>query len=1272
MSSGADHSLPELQAFLRRWTDGDGGQERANYALFLSELSDILQVPRPEQASSDVASNAYTFERAVTFREPDGSTSTGRIDLYKRGCFVLEAKQSRRPGGAKAVPEQFSLLPTPEPAPKARGKREAARGWDVLMMGARQQAEDYARALPVSEGWPPFLIVCDIGHCFEIYADFSGQGKNYAQFPDRQGFRIYMEDLANETIRERLRLIWLDPHKLDPAKISARVTREIAARLAKISKHLEEATDAQGHRLHDPEAVALFLMRCLFTMFAEDVELLPKDSFRDLLARCIAKPEMFQRQVTQLWEAMDEGGFSFALERNVKKFNGYLFKNRTAFALPPEEIGELYEAARANWRLVEPAIFGTLLEQALNPAERRKLGAHYTPRAYVERLVIATVMEPLKAQWANVQAAAETRRNEGDVKGARALIAAFQDQLCETKILDPACGTGNFLYVALELMKRLEGEVLEAMASLEVQGAIALKTIDPHQFLGLEVNPRAAAIAELVIWIGFLQWHFRTRGAPPDEPILKDFKAVKVADAVLAWSARELARGDNGRPLERTDAEGGRVEVYAYKNPKRPEWPMADYIVGNPPFIGGKDLRSRLGEGYAQALWAAHPHMNESADFVMYWWDRAAELLTLKGTALKRFGFVTTNSLTQVFQRKVIERYLDKSTPSLRGALATKQPSADGEGEALQASTGLLRYARNDAAPVIARRAGDEASQSVREGGASQAPTGLLRSARNDAAPVIARSAGDEASQSVREAGAAQAPTGLLRSARNDGVKNGGAKGKPTISLQMAIADHPWTKATKDAAAVRIAMTVAALGAHEGRLLEVTREADLDTDEPIVDLRETIGRINSDLTVGADVSQCRPLQANDGLSSRGMMLFGAGFIVTPQEAAHLGLGRRDGLERHIRNYRNGRDLVGVSRGLMVIDLFGLGADDVRKTYPEVYQHIAATVKPERDLNRDKDIKARWWLFGRTRDEIRPALANLPRYIATVETAKHRIFQFLDASILPDNRLVCMALDDGYALGVLSSRIHVVWTLQTGGTLEDRPIYTKSQCFDPFPFPAPSETLKTQIRAAAEELDGLRKQCQVAHPGLTLTQIYNVLEKLRAGQALSEADEAIKTHGLVLIIKELHDKIDALVAQAYGWPATLADEDILARLVQLNAARTLEEQRGLIRWLRPDYQRPRAGIMDAQAAAEAGAQLSVALPMDIKTQKPLFPASDLERTAAVFASLMGASTPLDAATLARSFRQGAKAEPAIESILASLSRLGHAHTSDNKSFRLRRT
>jgi SAM-dependent methyltransferase len=1155
----------DLEAFLARWTAGEGGQERANYALFLSELCDVLDVPRPDQASRDAASNAYTFERPVTFRLPDGAKSPGRIDLYKRGCFVLEAKQSWRPGAGKAATAQGDLLAGAEPVPTPRGKRVASRAWDALMMNARRQAEDYAKALPASEGWPPFLIVCDIGHCFEIYADFSGQGKSYAQFPDRQGFRIYLEELRDEEARGRLRDIWLEPHKLDPTKIAAQATREVAARLAKVSKHLEEAKGKGGEPLYDPEAVALFLMRCLFTMFAEDVELLPKGSFREVLKKCVDNASLFPRLVSQLWEAMDTGGFAFALEREVKRFNGYLFKNRTVFPLPREEIGELYEAAKADWKKVEPAIFGTLLEQALNPGERRKLGAHYTPRAYVERLVVATIMEPLKAEWANVQATAEAARAEGDLKGARAIVQAFHDRLCETRILDPACGTGNFLYVSLELMKRLEGEVLEALASLSEQGRFVgyeLRTIDPHQFLGLEVNPRAAAIAELVLWIGYLQWHFRTRGGAPSEPILKDFKTIEVKDAVLSYSARELARGENGRPLERTDAEGNRVEVWRYKTPKQPEWPEADYIVGNPPFIGGKDIRGRLGEGYAEALWAAHKHVNESADFVMYWWDHAAEILARKATRLKRFGLVTTNSLSQVFQRRVMENHL---------------------------------------------------------------------------------------------------------------------RGKHPISLLMAIADHPWTKATKDAAAVRIAMTVAALGEHEGRLLEVTKEAGLDTDEPHLELHQAQGRINSDLTIGTDVTKAMALQANDLICSPGVKLHGAGFIATPTQAEFLGLGRRPDLEKHIRLYRNGRDLTSTPRGVMVIDLDGLDADEVRKRFPEIYQHVLETVKPQRDAQfsktktKDAEAYARlWWLFGKPRQELRPALEGLPRYIATVETSKHRTFQFLDASILRDNKLVAIGLADGFELGVLSSRVHVSWALRAGGWLGvgNDPVYVKSRVFDPFPFPEATDAQKAQIRAVAEELDALRKRQQAEHPGLTLTQIYNVLEKLRAGGPLSDVEEAIKTKGLVLIVKELHDKLDSLVAQAYGWPENLSDEDIIARLVALNVERAAEEKRGLIRWLRPEYQKPRAGAVDTQAAKEAEAQIVAPLEAP-KAQKPAFPTGDLERTAAVFAALMRAEAPLDAGTIAKFFRQGARVEAAIRRVLASLARLGHVHTADGKTFALRR-
>lgn len=1152
----------DVDQFINRWSAREGGQERANYALFLSELCSVIGVPAPEPAGHEAGLNAYVFERAVTFRQPDGTTARGRIDLYKRGSFVLEAKQSRQGKGGKLGDlEQQALLP---PHAAAKPKRDV-RGWDVLMLNARRQAEDYAKALPSSEGWPPFLIVCDVGHCLELFADFSGQGKNYAQFPDRQGFRIFMDDLRNPDVRERLRLIWTSPHELDPTKKAAKVTRDIAVRLAKVSVFLESRRATDGRPQHAPEQIALFLMRCLFTMFAEDVELLPKDSFRNVLARCRDNPALFPRLVGQLWEAMDTGEFAFALEQKVRRFNGYLFKDRTVLPLPADEIGELYQAALANWREVEPAIFGTLLEQALDPVERRRLGAHYTPRAYVERLVVAALIEPLRAEWDHVQATAERLNSAGSGKAALAEVEKFYGRLCETKVLDPACGTGNFLYVAMEMMKRLEGEVLEAVADLGGQEALTFEghTVDPHQFLGIEVNPRAAAIAELVVWIGFLQWHFRTKGSAPAEPVLKDFRTIKAMDAVLAHDPRTLRLDQTGQPETRMDADGQRVEVYDYRNPKRPVWPDVDYIVGNPPFIGGKDIRGRFGEGYAKALWAAHPHMNESADFVMYWWDRAAELLTRKGSRLKRFGFVTTNSITQEFSRRVMAARM---------------------------------------------------------------------------------------------------------------------KAKKPVSLVMAIPDHPWTKQTKDAAAVRIAMTVVVAGTHEGVLSEVVSERHLESDTPELELVVRRGTINADLTVGADVTAAVALKANDFVCSPGVKLHGAGFIVTRREAEALGLGRRQGLDRHIREYRNGRDLAASPRDVLVIDLFGLSADTVRRDFPEVYQHVVQTVKESkdekgrpngRDANNRDTYRLNWWIFGEPRPDLRSALSGLSRYIATVETSKHRVFQFLDASILPDNRLICMALDSSFHLGVLSSRIHVCWSLATGGTLEDRPVYTKTACFDRFPFPDEAGVHATKISAVADELDAFRKDRQAECPGLTITQIYNVLEKLRSPDALTDDDERVRSDGLVLILKELHDRLDGLVCDAYGWPHDLSDEEVVARLVALNKERAKAEARHVIHWLRPDYQMVKAG-MGEQAPRAAGKQVELGLVAEAaRAQKPGFPDDEVARTAAIMAALAGLAAPADAAMIASGFRQGRRVEPQVQQTLLSLFRMGYAASGDGVNYLLRR-
>lgn len=1125
----------EVEAFIARWRMSEGA-ERASFPSFISEFCELLQMERPQPPTSDAEAVAYRFEYPVKLSGPDGTGTTGRIDLYRKICFVMEAKQSRLRGQPKEILPASGVGEEPSGAP--RGRRGADRGLDVMMLNAKRQAEQYCRALPASHGWPPFVILCDVGHCFEFYADFSGQGKNYVQFPDRHRFRVYLEDLREPAIRSWIARIWSDPLSLDPSRQAALATRQIAQRLALVSKALE--------RRHDPEDVALFLMRCVFTMFAEDVRLIPADSFKRLLRECLEAPKSFKPLVEDLWRAMDLGRYSSAVRAELKRFNGRMFAEPQVFALGRDGIAELLAAAEHDWSLVDPAIFGTLLEQALEPAERARLGAHYTPRAYVERLVVETVIAPLRDDWRNVLAAAQQARDGGNARAALALVEDFHGELSRTRVLDPACGTGNFLHVAQDLMKRLEGEVLEIAAELgaaEQLGGFGARGVGPWQFFGIDANRRAVAIADLMLWIGYLQWHLRTRAFAPSEPILEELIQIVAGDALLIWDDWPVPHVQGGREV-------------TPRNPRRPDWPQVEFIVGNPPFIGGKDLRGRLGDGYVGALRAAYPQMNESADLVMYWWDRAAELLVAPATTLRRFGFVTTNSITQLFQRRVVERHLNAKKP---------------------------------------------------------------------------------------------------------------------ISLLLAIADHPWTKAGKDAAAVRIAMTVAAAGRQEGRLLEVIAESGLDTDQPRVEVRERQGVINSDLSIGVDITRTASLLANEGLCSPGVKLHGAGFLVTPAEAEALGLGRRPGLDDHIRSYRNGRDLTAHSRDVMAIDLFGLSAAEVRERFPEVYQHVKLRVKEEKDANgrvigRDANNRASyrelWWQFGEPRKELRPALAGLQRYIATVETTKHRVFQFLDAGILPDNMLVAVALSDAFHLGVLSSRTHVVWSLQQGGTLEDRPRYSKSLCFDPFPFPDATEAQKQAIREAADALDALRKDVLARHPGLTLTRLYNVREAILAGRPLSAAEADIRDRGLVLILNEHHEAIDEAVAAAYGLPAGAEGETILAMLVALNRDRAREEEHGTARWLRPDYQRPRFGREAAVGEQiEAAELLSLPAP---GSAKPVFPTQPVERVAAVLAVLATANTPLDAEAIAQRFRQGLKVRAAVAAILISLARIGEVSADDGRT------
>jgi hypothetical protein len=1049
-------TLPE---FIARWQAAHG-PERGNMQLFLQELIQVLNLPAPEPTGPD---SGYCFEKQVPNYTPEGKFTKNYMDLYKAGCFLLEAKRTpdklrtqgepgagggggkgRRP--AVHAPTLPGLVEEPASAPY-----RAQATYDARLELAFVQGLRYASALNYGPPFaPPFLIVCDIGHSFHLWNRFDPKaGGGYGGFGARR--IVLLEELLQPDIQQLFRDIWTNPGALDTSRRIALVTRGIAESLGGLARELRSTTRSKAE-------VAHFLMRCVFTCFAEDIGLLPGKPFSEGLRALEKEPDQAGSFLQDWWKVMDEGG-KWGWKR-VLRFNGGLFKDVSVPPLSQQQIALLRMAAEKDWQEVDPAIFGTLLESALEADERHRLGAHYTPRAYIQRLVDATFGRELRGEWEAIEGELATLLEHGNtpeaVDAARARLHAFHQRLATLRFLDPACGSGNFLYVAFDTLKRLEGEVLQRLEDLgEGFSAFDLshERISPAQFKGLELDPWAADLAELVLWIAYLQWfHRRHPAGTPPEPVLQNYGSIAQRDAVLAWEG-EAPTGESrwdGKTFKR-DARGRKVPDEAARvattrllNPRPAPWPEADYILGNPPFLGNASLLGELGVGYTEALRAAYPEVPDTVDFVLYWWHRAA--LEVRAGRARRFGLITTNSLSQVRQRGVIAHH---------------------------------------------------------------------------------------------------------------------ATAEPPLKLLWAIPDHPWHGG---GAAVRIAMTVAGLEGSPrlARVVAEPKAPDPEHESEGLEIEEApVDLIHPDLSAGAPVVEAVPLKANEGLCSPGMKLHGNGFIVTPEQWEAW---KRPPV---VHPYRNGRDLTDRPRNVMVMDLFGLTEEQVRKTYPALYQHLLQTVKPEREQNNRAVYRDNWWIFGEPRANLRPALAGLPRYIATVETAKHRTFQFLEGAVVPDNMIVVIASADAFHLGVLSSRIHVVWTLAAGGVLEDRPRYNKTRCFDPFPFPVATQAQAAAIRDLAEELDAHRKRAQAA--GLGLTTQYNLLERLRSGAALTEKEQALDAQGLVSLLLELHRRLDAAVAEAYGWPETLSDADLLARLVALNRERADEEAKGQVRWLRPEYQ-----------------------------------------------------------------------------------------------------
>ena len=1038
-------SSTPLQRLAQRWATAKPA-ERANAQSYIIELCQALGVEPPRPAGG-----GYEFEFPIRVVGRDGTESTNFVDLYKAEHFALEAKD-----------------------------QDPDKPNDLLLRKAFGQLRSYLGHLPHER--PPYLMVLDVGKTLAVWDRWRG---DYGGF--NAGRRIDLARLAeNEADVALLRDIWTDPTVRDPRARSVAVTKEIAAKLAELAAQLER----EGY---DQERVARFLMRCVFTMFAEDVGLLPGEPFRHIIDDvALADPDEFVPLAMELWQAMDQG-HRFLLHK-LLKFNGHFFKEAEALPLTRDALAMLLAASHADWQHVEPSIFGTLLTRALDPVERHSLGAEFTPREFVERVVRPTIEEPLRERWTLVQADVLQLQGSGkkkDLAQAESRLREYHEWLRGLNFLDPACGSGNFLYVTMHIVKRIELEVIRGIEELTGKHEIRLTEVGPWQFHGIEVKAWAREIAELTLWIGFHQFWREHHDVQPPEPILRDTGTLECKDAVLAWdSTRHVAGRDRPDPAPRVPSpitgkfvpdSAARLEYIERVGARPTPWPPAHFIIGNPPYIGEKRQRDVLGDGYIDALRAAYPDVPDSADYVMYWWYRAATEIAAGRTL--RAGLITTNTITQAKNRKVIEQ-------------------AEARG----------------------------------------------------------------------------------------------------VQVVWAVADHPWVE-DADGAAVRVAMTVLAPQSHSATLVTVSDDAQVSGETQVE-------RLNADLSAHADVPRAAsvPLLANSGISSQGYKLVGDGFVLTPGEARTL-LGASPIYADVVHPYRNGRDLSARPRGVYVVD-FGMRSEEEARAYPLAFDRIHDRVKPDRDAVRDRSMRERWWIHGRPRADLREALHGLPRYIATLEVSKHRFFTFLSSDVAPDGTLVCIASADAYHVGVLSSRLHMVWALAAGGMLEDRPRYTKTLCFNAFPFPDATQVLRSEIAGIAEQLDRHRAEAIARDARVTMTGMYNVVAKLRDGEVLSEEERAIHELAGCGTLRTLHDRLDAAVARGYGWAWPTEEKAVLALLVALHDVRAAEEAEGTVRWLRPSYQIPRLGAEVESAVPEMGLGLSE--PKAPRGRPRTWPASAIEQ------------------------------------------------------------
>ena len=556
-------------AFITKWRASALKERSASQEHFI-DLCHLLGEPTPAEA--DPSGETYCFERGV--RKDTGGD--GWADVWKRHHFAWEYKGQR-----------------------------------ADLNAAFDQLRQYSLALEN----PPLLIVSDMVR-FRIRTNWTNSVSRTHEFE--------LDDLADAATRDRLKWAFSDPDRLRPGETRQSLTERVAASFASVAQALRE-------RGHEPQAVAHFVNRLVFCMFADDVGLLPDHMFTRMLRHAHPTPERFTELAGDLFEVMATGG-RVGFE-TVAWFNGGLFDDSATLPLEKSDIETVLAASDLDWSEIDPSILGTLFERGLDPGKRAQLGAHYTDRDKIMLLVEPVVIRPLLAEWeaektaiaaeleraeaAKSSAARTKRRNE-----AARQLRAFLERLRRFTVLDPACGSGNFLYLALQALKDLEHRVQLEAETLGFQRAFP--EVGPANVKGIELNPYAAELARVSVWIGEIQWMRRNGFAEARDPILKPLDTIECRDAILT--------ADNSEP----------------------EWPAADVVIGNPPFLGGKLLITHLGEEYVSRMFTTYAdRVPAEADLVCYWFEKAGRQI-VSGRAV-RAGLVATNSIRGGANRRALQ-----------------------------------------------------------------------------------------------------------------------------------------------------------------------------------------------------------------------------------------------------------------------------------------------------------------------------------------------------------------------------------------------------------------------------------------------------------------------------------------------------------------------------------------------------------------------------------------------------------------------------------------